>query len=242
MSWTDQPHLGFDLESTGTDQNNGRIATAYAAVIHNDRVVHQRDWIIAIDVEMPEEASRVNKLTTEHLRANGRPAADVIPEIVNALRYAVRSRMPIVAYNGCFDITFTDRETRRWMGSSLEEAIGAPVFPVLDPFVIWKALERRKGKRRLTEACEALGVELGDKAHEAAADAVAAVRVLAALAKKYPRIAGMDLSQLHEAQVRWRAEQRNSLRDYFNSIGQAHDGVPADWPLIPFAPQAVLPI
>lgn len=232
MSWFTEPMLALDLESTGVDQDNDRIATACAAIVHNGEVTYQREWMIAIDVDMPAEASAVNKLTTEHLRANGRPAADVMPEIVKALRYAITSRMPIVAFNGAFDLTFCDREVRRWYGQSLTEAIGHPVSPVLDPFVIWKAVEKfRKGGRKLTDACAAFGVDLGENAHEAAADAIAAARVMVALGRANRSIAGMTLPDLHAAQIGWRKEQCDSLRAYFDKKGQAHDGIDPSWPL-----------
>lgn len=239
MTWADSPVLGFDLETTGVNHDDDRIATACAAVIHNGTVTYQRNWMIAIDVDMPTAAAAVNGLSTDKLRAEGRPAAQVIPEIVGALRYAVSRGMPIVAFNAAFDITFTDREARRWIGQALGEALGTPVRPVLDPYVIWKeVVPRRSGKRRLTDACTAFRVPLGDNAHQADADAIAAVRVLLRLAKAFPRIAAMNAGALHEAQVGWRREQCDSLRGYFDREGIAHDGVPGEWPLIPAAVMA----
>lgn len=237
MSWLDIPWLAFDLESTGLSRDDDRIATACAAIVAGGEVTYQREWMIAVDVEVNPDAAAVNKLTTERLRAEGRPAAEVIPEIVNALRYALRSGMPIVAYNGCFDLTFVDREAARWMGQTLTDAVGLPIRPVLDPFVVWKQVERfRKGKRTLSVACEAFGVDLGDKAHEATADAIGAARVMLALAKANPSISRMTLPKLHEAQAAWFAGQQASFKAYKESRNESHDGCDPSWPLKIAAP------
>lgn len=239
MSWAEGKLLALDTETSGINIEEVRIVSACAAIVTNGVVEYQKDWLVAVDVEIPKGASDVHGISTEHAREHGRPAGEVIPEIVNAIRYALTSHIPIVAYNGCFDLSLADREARRWMGQDLEAAVGLSIRPVLDPFVIWKAMERRKGKRQLTNACEAFGIDLGDNAHEAAADAIASVRVLMALAKKYPRITRMSLHELHDEQIEWRREQCDSLRSYFDSMNKAHDGVPVEWPILPFARESV---
>lgn len=238
--WADQRVLALDTETSGTNLEDDRIVTACAAIVSAGVVEFQRDWLIAVDVEIPPEASAVNKLTTEYARANGRPAGEVIPEIANSVRYAVHSGMPIVAYNAAFDLTILDRECRHWHGQALAEFCGADIAPVIDPFVLWKyAVQRRKGTRKLVDACAAFGVDLGDNAHEAAADAIAATRVAYKLAQQFPEIGGMSLDALHAAQVVWRAEQCDSLRAYFDSKGIEHDGVDGSWPMRPFQVQEV---
>lgn len=238
--WADQRVLALDTETSGTNLEQDRIVTACAAIVTAGVVEFQRDWLIAVDVDIPAEASAVNKLTTEYARANGRPAAEVVPEIANAVRYAVRSGLAIVAYNAAFDLTILDREVRRWDGRSLTEFCGADIAPVIDPFVLWKAVEQfRRGSRKLVDACEAFGIDLGDNAHEAAADAIAATRVAYKLAQQFPEIGEMSVDRLHAAQVAWRAEQCDSLRDYFNSKGIEHDGVDGSWPLRPFVVEGV---
>jgi DNA polymerase III subunit epsilon len=216
MTWADQQALALDTETSGVDIDQDRIASACAAIVRAGVVEYQRDWLIAVDVDIAPEASAVNKLTTEHCREHGRPAAETIPEIANAIRYAVHSNMPIVAYNGSFDLSLIDRECRRWIGQGLAEFCGRDIAPVIDVYVLWKQVDRyRKGSRKLTAACEAFGVELGEKAHEAAADAIAATRVACRIAQQYPRVGAMTSAELHEAQVQWKYEQQVSLRDFW---------------------------
>jgi hypothetical protein len=44
----------------------------------------------------------------------------------------------------------------------------------------------------------------------------------------------MTARSLHVAQRGWRRDQSDSLRAYFNSKGTVHDGVPGDWPQLPY--------
>ena len=68
------------------------------------------------------------------------------------------------------------------------------------------------GKRTLSAVSEHYGVTL-ENAHTSAADALAAVQVADALAARYEqlRVAPTDL---HERQVRWKAEQAESFEQY----------------------------
>jgi DNA polymerase III epsilon subunit-like protein len=85
---------------------------------------------------------------------------------------------------------------------------------VIDIFVIDKAADRyRRGGRKLVDLCTTYQVKHGG-AHDATEDALAAGRVAGRLAQRYPRIAAMDLDELHAAQVRWAAEQATSFRQY----------------------------
>ena len=115
--------------------------------------------------------------------------------------------IPVVAFNGVYDFTVMDREARRHGLTPLEAR------PVIDPFVLDKQVDRfRKGKRTLSAVSEHYGVTL-ENAHTSAADALAAVQVADALAARYEqlRVAPVDL---HERQVRWKAEQAESFEQY----------------------------
>ena len=104
-------------------------------------------------------------------------------------------------------VTVMDREARRHGLTPLEAR------PVIDPFVLDKQVDRfRKGKRTLSAVSEHYGVTL-ENAHTSAADALAAVQVADALAAQYEqlRVAPADL---HERQVRWKAEQAESFEQY----------------------------
>lgn len=67
-------------------------------------------------------------------------------------------------------------------------------------------------------------------AHEAAADAIAAARVAWRIAQRYPALASMPLEELHELQVKAKAEQAASLEDFFRTQGR-HEVVDGSWPI-----------
>ncbi len=83
---------------------------------------------------------------------------------------------------------------------------------VIDPLVLDKALDRyRRGSRKLADVCAHYGITL-DNAHDASADTLAAIALARALARAYPQIARMTPQELHEFQVKAKAEQAASLR------------------------------
>lgn len=84
--------------------------------------------------------------------------------------------------------------------------------------------------RTLTSLCAHYGVVLSD-AHDAAADAIACVRLLFKLLDAWPQLATFRLPTLHEHQVTWRREQQKGLREFFDRVGKPHDGMCPAWPV-----------
>ncbi len=238
--WGSVRHLALDTETTGVDVETDRIVTASAAVVEAGSVSYQRSWLLAVEVDIPEAATAVHGITTEKARADGVPVTEGIPEIAGAVQYALRTGMPVVAYNAPFDLTILDRELRRLWGGGLADFCDCDVRPVIDPLCIDRAVDRyRPGKRHLGAVCEAYGVRLSGDAHNAAADAAAAAGLAACMYertrlphddlfrifadRKFPdRLvrdwAGLGMlsaDQLHRRQVVWYADQAESMRQYF---------------------------
>lgn len=90
----------------------------------------------------------------------------------------------------------------------------------------------RKGSRKLADACTHYGVRI-DGAHDASHDALAAARILYKIASGSPGLAAMPLPDLHQMQVRAKAEQAASFRAYLKRQGDPADGVRGEWPIIP---------
>ncbi len=114
MSW----HIGrlaaFDLETTGTDTEHDRIVTAAIGLVGGGLDAQQHAWLVDPGVEIPAGATAVHGITTERARAEGRPAAEAVAEIIAVLADQVRAGVPIVAFNARFDLTILDREARRY--------------------------------------------------------------------------------------------------------------------------------
>lgn len=217
----------FDLETTGVDVTADRIVTAHVGVLdRHGREIAARDWLADPGIPIPEGAAAVHGISTEHARAHGRPAREVVAEVTEALAMLFAQGLPIVAYNASYDFSLLAHEARR---HGLPE-LSAPQ-PVIDPLVIDKAHDRyRRGKRTLSVVAEHYAVQL-DAAHEASADAIAAGRVALAIAREFalPETA----EELHTQQIGWARAQAASLTEYFIKVGRLdpEESLDGSWPI-----------
>lgn len=211
----------FDTETTATDPEEARIVSA-AIVAPYDTW----QWLVDPGVPIPAEATAIHGITDEQVRDGGMQPGLASVQIRDALYVAWVDGAPVVAMNAVYDLTVLDRELRRHGGHPLELR-----GPVLDPFVIDRALDTyRNGKRTLTALCEFYGVPL-EGAHDAAVDARATVGVLWAEVTRYPQLAAMTPVQAHEAQIGWHRERQESYAAWRRSKGQPADDVFSDWPM-----------
>jgi DNA polymerase-3 subunit epsilon len=217
----------FDLETTGVDVVHDRIVTAHVGVLGAGGAVESaREWLADPGVPIPEGATAVHGITTAHARAHGRPAGEVVAEIVIALRDLFAAGIPVVAYNASYDFSLLKHEALRHGTTPIDDP-----SPVIDPLVLDKAFDRyRRGKRTLSVVAAHYAVTL-DAAHEAAADAVAAGRIAQALAIRFdlPHAA----SDIHTQQIAWARSQAESLTEYFIRIGRIDpdDAIDGRWPI-----------
>jgi DNA polymerase-3 subunit epsilon len=140
--------------------------------------------------------------------------------------------------NAPFDLTLLDRELRRHRASSLARWFEATPLLVLDPRVLDKHLDRyRKGRRTLSDLCAQYGVVL-DGAHDASADALAALEVVRAVGRRFAsRLERLSPAELHTLQAVWHAAQARGLQAWFARNG-TEEAVDPAWPLRPDLPAA----
>ncbi|MWB98430.1 3'-5' exonuclease [Agromyces sp. MMS17-SY077] len=200
----------FDLETTGVDVETARVVTAFLGVLDADgEIVERHEWLIDPGVEIPAGAAAVHGISTERARAEGLPAHVGVAEIVDRLAALLAAGLPIVAYNAAYDFSVIDREAIRYAIPPLETP-----GPIIDPFVLDKAVERyRRGKRTLTATTEHYGVPL-ESAHDAGADAVAAGRLAQAIGNRYPQLLEVEADELHRRQIDWAREQAESYQQF----------------------------
>ena len=155
----------------------------------------------------------VHGITTEQAREQGRPASEVVPEIVAAVAQLMGRGIPVMAFNASYDFTVLAAEARR-------HGLEAPrAFPVLDPYVMHKHVRVRwRGKRTLVALSEAYGVVLSE-AHTSGADALAAEQVARRLADEFDEL-HLSPAQIHEAQVRWSREQAADFQAFLRERKQ----------------------
>ncbi len=217
----------FDLETTGVDVRTARVVTAYVGVLDaSGAVVSSQSWMADPGIEIPAGAAAVHGITTERARADGRPAAEVVAEVLAELRSVLERGLPIVVYNAPYDLTLLAHEAAR---HGLEPIV-AP-SPVIDPLVIDKAVDRyRRGKRTLEAACAHYGVLL-DGAHDASIDAIAAGHVARAIVAQHAAALPDTLEGLHAAQIAWHDAQADSFEDYMRTQRDQHFTADRGWPV-----------
>lgn len=227
MSLLDRELTAFDLETTGVDVRTARIVTACVAVLDaSGALVSRRDWLADPGVEIPEGAAAIHGITTERARAEGRPAAEVVTEVVDELRAQLAAGRPLVVYNAPYDLSLLAHEAARHGVAPLVD-----LAPVIDPLVIDKAVDRyRKGKRTLEVAAVHYGVTL-DGAHDAGADAIAAGQVARALAVAHAAALPATLDELHAAQARWHDQQADNFENYMRTQRDHTFTADRGWPV-----------
>ncbi|MFJ3305567.1 3'-5' exonuclease [Streptomyces sp. NPDC086549] len=237
--WYEGPLAAFDTETTGVDVETDRIVSA-AVVVQDAPGARPRvtRWLVNPGVPVPEGATAVHGLTDEHLQHNGRWPAPVMFEIAEELAEHAAMHRPLVVMNAPFDLTLLDRELRRHRASSLGCWFESSPLLVLDPRVLDKHLDRyRKGRRTLTDLCEHYGVTL-EGAHDAGADALAALEVVRAVGRRFAtRLERLSPAELHTLQMTWHAAQARGLQAWFARSG-SDEAVNQDWPLRPELPAA----
>lgn len=217
----------FDLETTGVDVEHDRIVSAHVGLLDaGGREIAARDWLADPGMPIPDGATAVHGISTEHARRHGRQGAEVVREVTAALRSLLSQGVPIVAYNAAYDFSLLAHESHRHGIPPLEDP-----SPIIDPLVLDKAYDRyRPGKRTLEVVAALYAVRLED-AHEAAADAVAAGRVAQALARQF--VLPDTLEELHTRQIGWARSQAASLTEYFIRMGRIEPDERLDgtWPV-----------
>lgn len=216
----------FDLETTGVDVVTSRIVSANVSVLDVDGAPQERtDWLADPGVDIPEQASNVHGITTEQAQRDGRPSSEVVAEIVAALKDILDRGIPLVVYNAPYDLTLLRHESVRHGIAPL-----VTPSPIIDPLVIDKAVDQyRRGKRTLEAAAVFYGVDLLD-AHDAGADAIAAGRVAQAMAIKHSDRLAISAQELHDAQVKWSAQQSASFAEYMRRTHNPDFVETSGWP------------
>lgn len=231
--WWAGPLATFDTETTGTDVENDRIVTAVLDIYDEHDRTASLSLMLDPGIEIPEAATAIHGITTEQARAEGMAPVTGLSRLVAGLATVWATGIPVVVYNAAYDFTILDRECRRHGLPPL-----AITGPVIDPLVIDKHVDRYvKGanQRQLVPTCLRYGVEL-DNAHNAEADARAAVFLARAIGRKHDMKMPSMLPDLYRWQAALRRDQSASYQDYLAGKGTTHDdGSPilinGEWPM-----------
>ncbi len=223
--WSDRLAV-FDTETTGLSTRDDRIVTAFLGVMdESGQLVERYSWLADPGVVIPPRATEVHGITTKMAQEQGRPASEVVSELMGHLHRILGEGVPLVAYNASYDLSLTNSEARRYGQAPLDNP-----KPVIDPLVIDRALDTyRKGKRTLDVVSMHYGI-INDAAHNAEGDAVTAGLVARALIAKYPDEMS-DPYALHDKQVDWAYAWAENFKRYLESQGRPARSIDGRWPL-----------
>jgi DNA polymerase-3 subunit epsilon len=207
MSWVENGFIAFDTETTGIDIASDRVVSA-AAVVYRDGVeVSSQEWLINVDIDIPEAASAVHGITNEMSRSQGQ---DQVVALSSIRDFLMNSKLPVVCFNSAFD--------RGILDANLERVGLDPLSGVVDicPFVIDKQMDKYvkgKAQRRLQPTVARYGLEISeDDWHGALADSRVTGLLLLAQAQRYPDLFKGELGEFAQAVGVWREEQDASFK------------------------------
>lgn len=198
--WTQGTLIGFDLETTGPDPHTA-LPVSFAIAEFREGELHVTETgLVNPGVPIPFAASEVHGIHDADI-ADAVQLKDFARPMIGRLVKLSKAGVPVVGMNIRYDLTIMDVLARHYFGAGLEE-LGWH-GPVVDALVLDRRMDPfRRGKRRLTELAEHYMVGLDD-AHEAGADAEAAVKIVVAIANEYAKVGDLSLLPLHDAQVIW---------------------------------------
>ncbi|HEY3873078.1 MAG TPA: exonuclease domain-containing protein [Actinocrinis sp.] len=207
----------FDTETTGTDPFAARLVSAAFVTSAGGR----REFLVDPGVEIPAEATAVHGISTEQARTLGARPQAALDEIAALLAGHLAAGAPLIVFNAPFDLTLLEAELARHGLEPLGRRAGA-IRPVVDPLLIDRTLDKyRKGSRTLEAQCAHYGVTIKN-AHDACADAVAAMEVAKAQAAKFSELAEASLADLHDRQVVWSEASERDYAAYRARRGESH--------------------
>lgn len=222
--WWEEPLACLDTETTGTDVQRDRILEiALVEVGPDGQVLNRLCRLCRVDVPIPADAAAIHGITAERLRREGVEPAQVFGEVLGRLESYHGADRPLVIFNAPFDWPLLHWEVMR---HGLEMP---PALNLLDPLCMDRFLDRyRGGGRQLQTVAAHYGVPL-QGTHSAAADAIAAVGILRALAARYPVLREHTPRELFTLQIDWHAAWRDSLNEYLARKGR-RDLITGSWP------------
>jgi DNA polymerase-3 subunit epsilon len=174
--------------------------------------VSSREWLIKVDVQIPQAASAVHGITDQMSQSRGLAQVEALGSI---REYLVSSKIPVVCFNSQFDRTILD--------SNLERVGYQPLSGVVDicPYVIDKQMDKYvkgKAQRRLQPTVARYGLELNEADwHGALADARITGLLMLAQQARYPQLFTSEPGGLGDSVAFWRKEQDASFTAWLAS-------------------------
>lgn len=196
QSWVNGILYGMDTETTSADPEIARIVSS--AIIKDDPATDDpliHEWLSNPEIDIELEATAIHGISTEMAREKGADAGTVIREMISYLENMDR---PLVMVNAPFDLTILRQEMIR-LGIGKLEDVHLP--PIIDTLTCDRKLDPyRRGRRTLTATAAAYGIAIKG-AHTAPGDIRCSIRLVRAMARRYPWFGSCDLAELQQVQT-----------------------------------------
>ena len=223
MSWLLRPLIALDTETTGTDPETARIVQICVGISTAPGEWSPLTTLVNPGVPILAAVTAVHGITDEMVA----DAPDVGDVLRNLERWwgSADGGTPVVAHNAAYDLTVLDREARR-AGVELE----ITGWTALDTLCLHRRFDWRTGGRSLGRLAARYNITF--PAHDAEADALAALRLLHILAGENDLLPMIDPTDLHKGQQRWWVQQQDAVESKL--LGNGSEFTRQDhWPLIP---------
>lgn len=205
MKWKDEPILFVDTETTGIDPMEDRVVELAMALMLDGDVRWAYTTLVNPQRPIPAGASQVHGVYDKDV-VNAPTFEDVMELVGLCMDYRFCG-----AYNAPFDKNIIAGEFRR-CGVDFEKEFWFDPLVVARHFITIHA----KGVHRLENVADRLGIDLGEAAHTAAADTIAAGKVMHHYTSKLPD----SLDEYVKLQTSWAAEQRADWVAYCKRVGR----------------------
>lgn len=230
--WYQRPLWTLDFETTGPNPLQDRIVSVALLAIEPEGTVRGDGITCVVDpgMEIPAEAAAVHGISTARAQLEGIPPREALQALAAWLACVDEAAEPLVIFNAPFDWTLIHAEAFRY-GVPMPVG-GPPGLALLDPLLLDRHFDKfRAGGRKLGQVAAHYGVPLAD-AHEAGADAIAAVGVLRVLAERYVALQVSSPADLHRAQVGWYESWKQGMNDFWRKKGKT-ERIAGAWPVDP---------
>lgn len=200
--WLTPGFIAFDTETTGTDPDTDRIVTAAIVRFEAGHPIQDREWLLKIDVPIPQASTDVHGITDERSQAEGMDQRQALTEIHHHL---TTSNLPIVAFNATFDMAMLNANLSRFGLVPISD------IPIICPYVLDKQFNkyvRGRNQRRLMPTIQRYGLDLDeDSWHGATADARITGQLFLAQMNNYDALRVYTPHDLSADIATWRDQQ-----------------------------------
>ncbi|WP_405569164.1 hypothetical protein OG317_11300 [Streptomyces sp. NBC_01167] len=220
--WHHRRLMSLDIAATGPRTGVDRILATALRVSEGPG----RDRLIDPGPGLALDPRTTHGITLDRARADGLPPERALDETADAVAAHLATKELLVVWHAPYVLTFMESELLRHGLRPLAERCPAGLFPLCDPLVVDRHVDRyRGGGRSLRKVTAWYGVP-HENPGDPGSDAQAALVLAEVLGACHPSLGRLSRSALHHEQTLWRERQASDAEAYHPERKQDHR-----WPL-----------